>query len=81
MIRHVINSVSSVLILACFTGSVLADTDALTAESFDCVRDMTPVRGFYVDNVDGDLAATVAVAQSPTGGVLSTGLCCPIGAD
>lgn len=42
-------------------------------ESFRCVRDMTPVRGFYVDNLDGDLEATVAVARSDTGGTYPAG--------
>lgn len=64
---------SALLLLTCFTSSALADTDVLTAESFGCVRDMTPVRGFYVDNLDGDLDATLAVAQSPTGGVYPPG--------
>ncbi len=43
-------------------------SDAITADSFDCIRDMTPVRGFYVDNLNGDLEATVAVANSEQGG-------------
>jgi len=34
---------------------------------------MTRVRGFYVDNVLGDVAATVAVAQSTTGGIYPPG--------
>ena len=38
-----------------------------TAATFRCIRDLTPVRGFYVDNLLGDVAATVAVAKSPAG--------------
>jgi hypothetical protein len=38
------------------------------AKSFRCIRDMTPVRYFYVDNLLGDLDATLAAAKSPTGG-------------
>lgn len=34
---------------------------------------MTPVRGFFVDNLLGDLDATLAIAQSPTGGVYPVG--------
>ena len=45
----------------------------VTAESFRCIRDMTPVRGFYVDNLSGDLDATVAIAESPTGGTYPAG--------
>ena len=43
--------------------------------SFHCIRDMTSVRHFYVDNLLGDVAGTVAVANAgqgnyPTGSVL-----------
>ena len=43
--------------------------------SFHCIRDMTLVRHFYVDNLLGDVAGTVAVANAgqgnyPTGSVL-----------
>jgi len=64
---------SALLLFACFPNSALASTDVVSVESFGCVRDMTPVRGFYVDNLDGDLDATLAVAQSPTGGVYPPG--------
>ncbi len=43
-------------------------SDAITAETFRCIRDMKAVRGFYVDNLAGNLEATLEVAQSPTGG-------------
>ncbi|WP_291052090.1 hypothetical protein [Hyphomonas sp.] len=43
------------------------------AEDFRCIRDMHPVRGFFVDNLLGDLEATLAVAQSETGGVYPPG--------
>lgn len=45
----------------------------VTDSTFSCIRDMTPVRGFYVDNLLGDTEATVAVAQSPNGGVYPPG--------
>ena len=45
IIKIVIKFLSSLPILTCITGSALANTDSLTAESFDCVRDMTAVRG------------------------------------
>lgn len=41
----------------------------IDARSFRCITKMTPVRHFYVDNLRGDLAATLAIANSPTGGV------------
>src|SRR2546422_853041 len=43
------------------------------AASFRCVTSMTPVRQFYVDNLRGDLAATVAAANSATGAVYPPG--------
>ena len=40
----------------------------VTANTFRCITDMTPVRHFYVDNLLGDLEGTLAVANSPDGG-------------
>lgn len=45
----------------------------VTAETFRCLNDMTPVRHFFVDNVLGDLDATLAVANSANGGVYPPG--------
>jgi len=45
----------------------------IDAGSFGCLGDMTKVRHFYVDNVLGDVAATVAVAESSEGGVYPPG--------
>ncbi len=39
----------------------------ITDASFSGIRDMTPVRGFYVSNLTGDHAATIKVAQAGTG--------------
>ncbi len=38
-----------------------------TVDDFRCIRDLTPVRGFFVDNLHGDLEATLAVANDPEG--------------
>jgi hypothetical protein len=35
--------------------------------TFKCIVKMTPVRGFFVDNLAGNLAATLAVAQAGKG--------------
>lgn len=35
--------------------------------SFHCMRQMTPVRHFYVDNLLGNVAGTVAAANAPKG--------------
>lgn len=42
-------------------------------KTFKCLKEMTPVRGFFVDNIAGNLAGTLAVANSPTGGVYPPG--------
>lgn len=47
--------------------------EEITADSFKCLSDMTKVRHFYVDNLNGDLEATVAVANSSDGGVYPEG--------
>ena len=56
------------------TKSALA---AIVAEiddnSFSCIRDMTPVRHFYVDNLLGDIESTLAVANAPEGAVYPEG--------
>jgi hypothetical protein len=49
--------------------SSIADEPAVkvTDESFKCITEMTPMRHFYVDNLHGNLAATVAVATAGQG--------------
>ncbi len=46
---------------------------AIDESTFDCITEMTPVRGFFVDNLLGNLDATLAVANSSTGGTWPTG--------
>lgn len=45
----------------------------IDAKSFQCITRMTPVRQFYVDNLQGDLAATLAAANAPNGAVYPPG--------
>ena len=45
----------------------------VVAGDFPCLTKLTPVRGFYVGNLRGDLAATLRVARSPNGGVYPPG--------
>ncbi|MDQ1468011.1 MAG: hypothetical protein QOH10_2426 [Actinomycetota bacterium] len=45
----------------------------VTASDFRSLKTMTPIRGFFVANLLGNLDATVAVAKSRTGGVYPTG--------
>ena len=54
------------------TGEPVEDP-VLVAEDFACIKDMTKVRRFYLTNVLGDLDATLAVADSPTGGEYPVG--------
>lgn len=57
--------------------SIAATTDLpalqVAATSFRCLDDMTAVRHFFVDNLLGDLDATIAVAESTDGGVYPPG--------
>src|SRR5882724_1055346 len=54
-------------------GPAMAATPAAPASfpisdaSFKCITEMTHVRHFYVDNLAGNLAGTVKVAQAGTG--------------
>lgn len=44
-----------------------------TEAAFKCIRDMHPVRGFYVDNLLGCLDETIAAAESETGAIYPAG--------
>lgn len=41
--------------------------------SFSCIRDMTPVRHFYVDNLLGNIDDTLAVANNPEDAIYPPG--------
>jgi hypothetical protein len=45
----------------------------VTDKSFGCITKMQPVRGFFVGNLQGDLASTLKVARSSNGGVYPPG--------
>ena len=54
------------------------DVNAETAvtideNSFSCIRKMTPVRHFYVDNLLGNIEGTLAAANAPKGAVYPAG--------
>jgi hypothetical protein len=51
----------------------LGNATDIDAQSFRCITKMTPVRGFYVDNLQGNLEATLAAAHSTTGAVYPPG--------
>lgn len=54
-------------------GSGMAADDVIDAKSFRCITSMTPVRQFYVDNLRGDLPATLAAAKAPNGAIYPPG--------
>ncbi|MEP1471677.1 MAG: hypothetical protein ABJK20_03285 [Halieaceae bacterium] len=43
------------------------DQFEVSADTFTCIRDMSPVRGFYVDNLSGNLEGTLAAANAADG--------------
>src|SRR5262249_24737254 len=51
----------------------LGNATDIDAKSFRCIRKMTPVRQFYVDNLQRNLQATLAAANAPTGAVYPPG--------
>jgi hypothetical protein len=55
------------LTLPLFAHGGWAGDSAIDDKTFNCIRDMTPVRGFFVSNLQGDLEATVAVSHAGTG--------------
>ena len=67
-------AISSVLLTAS-AFSISAATDAVNVDetSFNCIRDMTPVRHFYVDNVLGNIDGTLAAANAPEGAIYPAG--------
>lgn len=45
----------------------------VTEKSFKCLHDMKPVRGFFVDNIAGNLDGTLAAANTASGAVYPPG--------
>jgi hypothetical protein len=66
--------------LLCLGAVVVARADTPTPKpipiadkTFSCITKMTPVRGFYIANLLGNLRGTLKVARSPKGGVYPAG--------
>jgi hypothetical protein len=58
------------ILLSCTTLAATEETDslAISDSDFNCVLDMQPVRGFYVDNlIEGEMEQTLAVANAGQG--------------
>lgn len=67
---------AALLLLAGLTaGAPLATAAPIPVDdhSFGCISKLTPVRGFFVGNLLGNLDGTLKVARSPTGGVYPPG--------
>ena len=45
----------------------VADEVVIDNSTFDCIRDMTPVRRFFVDNLEGDPEGTVRISEAGEG--------------
>jgi hypothetical protein len=64
---------SVVVLMTAELGHAADDALKIDARSFGCITKMTPVRHFYVDNLRGQIDATVAAAKSSTGAVYPPG--------
>lgn len=73
LIRTLLAGGALVLLSACGQKTSLPTPFEPKAEDFYCIRDMHPVRGFFVDNLLGHVDETIAVAESETGGVYPAG--------
>jgi hypothetical protein len=70
-----IYKLQSCLLMSALLMTLCAHAEELKIDknSFKCLSEMTAVRGFFVDNLLGDLDATLAVAESASGGVYPVG--------
>jgi len=58
-----------------WAGTALAEATTVKVDdsTFQCIREMTPVRQFYVDNLLGNLKGTLAAANAPGGAIYPPG--------
>ena len=67
--KRVLGVVLSALLFApVFADQPKSESISVDDKSFQCITKMTPVRGFYVASLTGQLDKTVAVAKSRKGG-------------
>ena len=73
--HHYLRSRVWVILAFCLSMALPLKASELVIDesSFRCLNTMTPVRGFFVDNLMGDLQSTLEVAHSATGGVYPPG--------
>jgi len=75
-IRTIVDRMLLILLVAnAWVGMALADAPAVKVDdgTFKCIREMTPVRQFYVDNLLGNLEGTLAAANAPGGAIYPPG--------
>jgi hypothetical protein len=72
-LRRMRNLALAALVLGTISQVALAASIDITDQSFRCMRQMTPVRHFYVDNLAGDLKGTLAAANNPKGAIYPPG--------
>lgn len=63
-------------LISCVTYAASSNSEVVVKvdeTSFSCIREMTPVRHFYVDNVLGNIDATLAAATAQGGAIYPTG--------
>ena len=70
--KRIISS-SFVLIAILLSKFSYSQTVEVNENSFKCLTDMSPVRGFFVDNLNGDLQSTIDAAKSVDGAVYPVG--------
>ncbi|MFT7286891.1 MAG: hypothetical protein ACI87W_001000 [Halieaceae bacterium] len=63
-------AISTLLLLTTVTNAAEL---TVSKDSFNCLTSMTPVRGFFVDNLLGDFESTLEAANSETGAVYPVG--------
>jgi hypothetical protein len=54
-------------------GDATSNAIKIDDSTFRCIRQMTPVRHFYVDNLRGNIDATLAAANNPKGAIYPEG--------
>jgi len=70
-----VNSWMGMAVADATPGSTATPATAVKVDdsTFRCIREMTPVRQFYVDNLLGDTAGTLAAANAPNGAIYPPG--------
>jgi hypothetical protein len=67
--EHLLMVLFAIVFGGLFSLVASADQAAIkvSASDFTCMTQLTPVRGFFVGNIEGDLAASLKVARAPKG--------------